>query len=67
MVAIYRLPKAVSHLVDLHLQYRLESFKNGKYDYELPAADVESVNVQAEEAEVPKGDKGSNPKHGARS
>ena len=67
MVVIYRLPKAVSHLVDLHLKYRLESFKDGKYHYDLPKDDLGSVNVQMEEAEVSEGDETSNPKHRTRS
>ncbi|MNI58115.1 hypothetical protein D3C73_1132110 [compost metagenome] len=67
MVANYRLPKAVSHLMELHLRYRLESFSNGKYHYDLPHDDVGSVNVQMEEAEARENAKDGDPKHGTRS
>lgn len=37
MVCIYRLPKAMSEVMEMDLKNRLESFKDGHYHYETPA------------------------------
>jgi hypothetical protein len=65
MVCIYRLPKAVSHLLDTHLQYRFESFKDGKYHYEIPESALGPVLVLEEEVEVSTPAKDQHPRHAA--
>lgn len=53
MLAIYRLSKAMSEVMEMDLKFRLESFKDGAYTYEIPESVLGSLHATTAEAEVP--------------
>jgi len=52
MVVIYRLSKVMSEIMEMDLKLRLDSFKDGKYTYEIPESVLGSLHAATAEAEV---------------
>lgn len=63
---IYRAGKCMSHLLDIHMPYILDSFNDGAYTYVIPSADVAAAALSDSKAkaaqDTEKDDKSHRPK-----
>ncbi len=54
VVLIYRAGKHISHLLDMHIPFILDSFNDGVYGYAVPEADVASAALSDSKATTEK-------------